>query len=37
MSNWCAPFEEEFGDIPLFVDANGAYDLSDITVFKAAR
>ena len=24
-----------FGDIPLFVDANGAYDLSDIEVFKA--
>ena len=26
---------ETFGDIPLFVDANGAYDLSDIEVFKA--
>ena len=24
-----------FGDIPLFVDANGAYDLSDLEVFKA--
>jgi o-succinylbenzoate synthase len=24
-----------FGDIPLFVDANGAYDLSDIDVFRA--
>jgi len=23
-----------FGDIPLFVDANGAYDLSDVDVFK---
>lgn len=23
-----------FGDIPLFVDANGAYDLSDVEVFK---
>ena len=23
-----------FGDIPLFVDANGAYDLSDVGVFK---
>jgi O-succinylbenzoate synthase len=26
---------QEFGDIPLFVDANGAYDLSDMNVFKA--
>ena len=26
---------ETFGDIPLFVDANGAYDLCDIEVFKA--
>lgn len=26
---------ESFGDIPLFVDANGAYDLSDLDVFKA--
>jgi O-succinylbenzoate synthase len=25
---------ETFGNIPLFVDANGAYDLSDIEVFK---
>ena len=25
----------EFGDIPLFVDANGAYDMSDIRVFEA--
>jgi o-succinylbenzoate synthase len=24
-----------FGSIPLFVDANGAYDLSDIEIFKA--
>ena len=24
-----------FGDIPLFVDANGAYDLSDMSVFQA--
>jgi O-succinylbenzoate synthase len=24
-----------FGDIPLFVDANGAYDLSDLPVFQA--
>lgn len=24
----------EFGDIPLFVDANGAYDLSDVEVFR---
>jgi len=24
-----------FGDIPLFVDANGAYDLTDLDVFKA--
>jgi o-succinylbenzoate synthase len=24
-----------FGDIPLFVDANGAYDLSDLAVFQA--
>lgn len=24
-----------FGDFPLFVDANGAYDLSDINVFQA--
>ncbi len=23
-----------FGDIPLFVDANGAYDLSDVSVFR---
>jgi O-succinylbenzoate synthase len=23
-----------FGDIPLFIDANGAYDLSDVAVFK---
>lgn len=26
---------ETFGDIPLFVDANGAYDLSDLDVFRA--
>lgn len=25
---------DRFGDIPLFVDANGAYDLSDIEVFR---
>jgi O-succinylbenzoate synthase len=25
---------QSFGDIPLFVDANGAYDLSDIEIFK---
>jgi o-succinylbenzoate synthase len=25
---------QEFGNIPLFVDANGAYDLSDLEVFK---
>ncbi len=25
---------EAFGGIPLFVDANGAYDLSDVDVFK---
>jgi O-succinylbenzoate synthase len=25
---------EAFGDIPLFVDANGAYDLTDVEVFK---
>jgi o-succinylbenzoate synthase len=25
----------EFGDIPLFVDANGAYDLSDLDTFRA--
>ncbi len=26
---------EEFGDIPLFVDANGAYTLRDLDVFRA--
>jgi O-succinylbenzoate synthase len=26
---------EAFGDLPLFVDANGAYDLSDLAVFQA--
>jgi O-succinylbenzoate synthase len=25
---------DEFGNVPLFVDANGAYDLSDLDVFK---
>ncbi|MEP7365627.1 MAG: o-succinylbenzoate synthase, partial [Acidobacteriota bacterium] len=25
---------DAFGDIPLFVDANGAYDLTDVEVFK---
>lgn len=25
---------DRFGDVPLFVDANGAYDLTDIEVFK---
>ena len=35
MSNWFARSEATFGDIPLFVDANGAYDLSDIDVFQA--
>ena len=34
MSNWCVQSASHFGDIPLFVDANGAYDLSDIDVFK---
>ena len=26
---------QSFGELPLFVDANGAYDLSDLEVFKA--
>lgn len=30
-----AAVREHFGNIPLFVDANGAYDLSDLDTFRA--